>query len=195
MSCHCVAGHVQWLRLQQTLFHLCGLHHRAGERHWQPSAVVPALSQGHTGGGQVVCEHWLPRSSQPHGERGRAQFQCVWSPLNPYHELILLTVIFCLAVQDGPLVLEPGPVFAKDGDKNRSEQISYKILRGLNKITTCQMQLKLKCVIFVFFITNTTVSFSAMLLLMLKTNWSSCAPYSWHCLNECCSDQNFIQTP
>lgn len=34
--------------------------------------------------------------------------------------------------QDGPLVLEPGPVFAKDGDKNRSEQISYRILRGLN---------------------------------------------------------------
>ncbi|XP_029977836.1 cadherin-related family member 5-like [Sphaeramia orbicularis] len=32
--------------------------------------------------------------------------------------------------EDGPLVLEPGPVFAKDGDKNRSEQISYKILRG-----------------------------------------------------------------
>lgn len=33
--------------------------------------------------------------------------------------------------QEGPLVLEPGPVFAKDGDKNRSEQISYRILRGL----------------------------------------------------------------
>ncbi|XP_039477045.1 cadherin-related family member 5 [Oreochromis aureus] len=32
--------------------------------------------------------------------------------------------------QEGPLVLEPGPVFAKDGDKNRSEQISYRILRG-----------------------------------------------------------------
>ncbi|KAF1393237.1 hypothetical protein PFLUV_G00036450 [Perca fluviatilis] len=32
--------------------------------------------------------------------------------------------------EDGPLVLEPGPVFAKDGDKNRSEQISYRILRG-----------------------------------------------------------------
>ncbi|KAI3376852.1 hypothetical protein L3Q82_000109 [Scortum barcoo] len=32
--------------------------------------------------------------------------------------------------EDGPLILEPGPVFAKDGDKNRSEQISYRILRG-----------------------------------------------------------------
>ncbi|XP_068433878.1 cadherin-related family member 5 [Clinocottus analis] len=32
--------------------------------------------------------------------------------------------------EDGPLVLEPGPVFAKDGDKNCSEQISYRILRG-----------------------------------------------------------------
>ncbi|XP_033847706.2 cadherin-related family member 5 [Periophthalmus magnuspinnatus] len=32
--------------------------------------------------------------------------------------------------EEGPLVLEPGPVFAKDGDRNRSEQISYKILKG-----------------------------------------------------------------
>ncbi|XP_054627785.1 cadherin-related family member 5 isoform X1 [Dunckerocampus dactyliophorus] len=32
--------------------------------------------------------------------------------------------------EEGPLMLEPGPVFAKDGDKNRSEQISYRILRG-----------------------------------------------------------------
>ncbi|XP_026149700.1 cadherin-related family member 5 [Mastacembelus armatus] len=32
--------------------------------------------------------------------------------------------------EEGPLVLEPGPMFAKDGDKNRSEQISYRILRG-----------------------------------------------------------------
>ncbi|KAL7406287.1 hypothetical protein ABVT39_017201 [Epinephelus coioides] len=32
--------------------------------------------------------------------------------------------------EEGPLVLEPGPVFAKDGDKNRSEQIGYRILRG-----------------------------------------------------------------
>ncbi|KAM6950576.1 cadherin-related family member 5 [Lycodopsis pacificus] len=32
--------------------------------------------------------------------------------------------------EDGPLVLEPGPVFARDGDKNRSEQIGYRILRG-----------------------------------------------------------------
>lgn len=52
-----------------------------------------------------------------------------------YMEIILLTVIFCSAAQDGPLVLEPGPVFAKDGDKNRSEQISYRILRGLNRTT------------------------------------------------------------
>ncbi|KAM9764606.1 LOW QUALITY PROTEIN: cadherin-related family member 5 [Menidia menidia] len=32
--------------------------------------------------------------------------------------------------EEGPLVLEPGPVYAKDGDRNRSEQISYRILRG-----------------------------------------------------------------
>ncbi|XP_062237435.1 cadherin-related family member 5 [Platichthys flesus] len=32
--------------------------------------------------------------------------------------------------EEGPLVLEPGPLFARDGDKNRSEQISYRILRG-----------------------------------------------------------------
>ncbi|XP_077419295.1 cadherin-related family member 5 [Vanacampus margaritifer] len=32
--------------------------------------------------------------------------------------------------EESPLMLEPGPVFAKDGDKNRSEQISYRILRG-----------------------------------------------------------------
>ncbi|XP_034049880.1 cadherin-related family member 5 isoform X2 [Thalassophryne amazonica] len=32
--------------------------------------------------------------------------------------------------EEGPLALEPGPVFARDGDKNRSEQISYRILRG-----------------------------------------------------------------
>ncbi|XP_057710027.1 cadherin-related family member 5 isoform X2 [Corythoichthys intestinalis] len=32
--------------------------------------------------------------------------------------------------EEGPLTLEPGPVFAKDGDKNRSEQIGYRILRG-----------------------------------------------------------------
>lgn len=37
--------------------------------------------------------------------------------------------------QEGALVLEPGPVFAKDGDKNRSEQISYRILRGWNWTT------------------------------------------------------------
>lgn len=40
-----------------------------------------------------------------------------------------------LTLQDGPLVLEPGPVFARDGDRNRSEQISYRILRGLNSTT------------------------------------------------------------
>ncbi|XP_047218950.1 cadherin-related family member 5 isoform X1 [Girardinichthys multiradiatus] len=32
--------------------------------------------------------------------------------------------------EEGPLVLEPGPVFARDGDRNRSETISYRILRG-----------------------------------------------------------------
>ncbi|XP_067105227.1 cadherin-related family member 5 [Osmerus mordax] len=32
--------------------------------------------------------------------------------------------------EDGALTLEPGPVYAKDGDRNRSEQISYRILRG-----------------------------------------------------------------
>lgn len=30
-------------------------------------------------------------------------------------------------------MLEPGPLFARDGDKNRSEQISYRILRGQNR--------------------------------------------------------------
>ncbi|CAL8243574.1 unnamed protein product [Lota lota] len=32
--------------------------------------------------------------------------------------------------EEGNLILEPGPLYAKDGDKNRSESISYKILRG-----------------------------------------------------------------
>ncbi|KAL1007780.1 hypothetical protein UPYG_G00091500 [Umbra pygmaea] len=32
--------------------------------------------------------------------------------------------------EEGALALEPGPLYAKDGDKNRSEPISYKILRG-----------------------------------------------------------------
>ncbi|XP_035991767.1 cadherin-related family member 5 [Fundulus heteroclitus] len=32
--------------------------------------------------------------------------------------------------EEGPLVLEPGPVFARDGDRNRSEPISYRVLRG-----------------------------------------------------------------
>ncbi|KAG7276847.1 hypothetical protein CRUP_007984, partial [Coryphaenoides rupestris] len=32
--------------------------------------------------------------------------------------------------EDGNLILEPGPLYAKDGDKNRNEPISYKILRG-----------------------------------------------------------------
>ncbi|CAL8351408.1 unnamed protein product [Merluccius merluccius] len=32
--------------------------------------------------------------------------------------------------EEGNLILEPGPLYAKDGDKNRSEPISYKILRG-----------------------------------------------------------------
>ncbi|XP_051504515.1 cadherin-related family member 5 isoform X3 [Myxocyprinus asiaticus] len=32
--------------------------------------------------------------------------------------------------QDGTLQLQPGPVYAKDGDKSRNEEISYKIVRG-----------------------------------------------------------------
>ncbi|XP_016887956.1 cadherin-related family member 5 isoform X2 [Cynoglossus semilaevis] len=32
--------------------------------------------------------------------------------------------------EEGALVLEPGPVFARDGDRNRSEIINYRILRG-----------------------------------------------------------------
>ncbi|XP_028811506.1 cadherin-related family member 5 isoform X2 [Denticeps clupeoides] len=32
--------------------------------------------------------------------------------------------------QEGPLILQPGPLFARDGDKNRNDHISYKILRG-----------------------------------------------------------------
>lgn len=31
-------------------------------------------------------------------------------------------------------MLEPGPLFARDGDKNRSEQISYRILRGQKRL-------------------------------------------------------------
>lgn len=45
-----------------------------------------------------------------------------------------LSKLMCGSAQEGPLVLEPGPVFARDGDKNRSEQISYRILRGLDCI-------------------------------------------------------------
>lgn len=43
-----------------------------------------------------------------------------------------MRTFYCAPLQDGPLVLEPGPLFARDGDKNRSEQISYRILRGQN---------------------------------------------------------------
>ncbi|XP_060797894.1 cadherin-related family member 5 [Neoarius graeffei] len=32
--------------------------------------------------------------------------------------------------QEEPLQLNPGPIFARDGDKSRNEQISYKIVRG-----------------------------------------------------------------
>ncbi|XP_062869463.1 cadherin-related family member 5 [Trichomycterus rosablanca] len=32
--------------------------------------------------------------------------------------------------QDGPLQLLPGPVYARDGDKSRNEEISYKIVKG-----------------------------------------------------------------
>ncbi|XP_064193155.1 cadherin-related family member 5-like [Anguilla rostrata] len=32
--------------------------------------------------------------------------------------------------EDGDLPLEPGPLYAEDGDKDRDEQISYKIVRG-----------------------------------------------------------------
>nr|XP_046191289.1 cadherin-related family member 5-like [Oncorhynchus gorbuscha] len=32
--------------------------------------------------------------------------------------------------EDGALSLEPGPLYAKDGDRNRSELISYRIIRG-----------------------------------------------------------------
>uniref|UniRef100_A0A8C7ICK7 Cadherin domain-containing protein n=1 Tax=Oncorhynchus kisutch TaxID=8019 RepID=A0A8C7ICK7_ONCKI len=35
-----------------------------------------------------------------------------------------------LHVQDGALSLEPGPLYAKDGDRNRSEMINYRIIRG-----------------------------------------------------------------
>ncbi|XP_031425121.1 cadherin-related family member 5 isoform X2 [Clupea harengus] len=40
--------------------------------------------------------------------------------------------------QEGPLQLQPGPIYAKDGDKNRNEQISYKILKG-NEDSVFQM--------------------------------------------------------
>ncbi|XP_073763479.1 cadherin-related family member 5 isoform X3 [Danio rerio] len=32
--------------------------------------------------------------------------------------------------QDGALQLQPGPVYARDGDRSRNEEISYKIVRG-----------------------------------------------------------------
>ncbi|XP_022525706.2 cadherin-related family member 5 isoform X2 [Astyanax mexicanus] len=32
--------------------------------------------------------------------------------------------------QEGPLQLQPGPVYARDGDRSRNEEISYKIVRG-----------------------------------------------------------------
>ncbi|XP_017332859.1 cadherin-related family member 5 isoform X2 [Ictalurus punctatus] len=32
--------------------------------------------------------------------------------------------------QEGPLQLNPGPIYARDGDKSRNEEISYKIVRG-----------------------------------------------------------------
>ncbi|KAI5101360.1 cadherin-related family member 5-like, partial [Silurus meridionalis] len=32
--------------------------------------------------------------------------------------------------QEGPLQLHPGPIYARDGDKSRNEEISYKIVRG-----------------------------------------------------------------
>ncbi|KAM9460851.1 cadherin-related family member 5 isoform 2-T3 [Clarias gariepinus] len=32
--------------------------------------------------------------------------------------------------QEGPLHLQPGPVYARDGDKSRNEEISYKIVKG-----------------------------------------------------------------
>ncbi|XP_060742834.1 cadherin-related family member 5 isoform X5 [Tachysurus vachellii] len=32
--------------------------------------------------------------------------------------------------QEGPLQLQPGPIYARDGDKSRNEEISYKIVRG-----------------------------------------------------------------
>ncbi|XP_058256212.1 cadherin-related family member 5 isoform X2 [Hemibagrus wyckioides] len=32
--------------------------------------------------------------------------------------------------QEGPLQLLPGPIYARDGDKSRNEEISYKIVRG-----------------------------------------------------------------
>ncbi|XP_076879552.1 cadherin-related family member 5 isoform X2 [Brachyhypopomus gauderio] len=32
--------------------------------------------------------------------------------------------------QDGPVQMQPGPVYARDGDKSRNEEISYKIVRG-----------------------------------------------------------------
>ncbi|CAB1426121.1 unnamed protein product [Pleuronectes platessa] len=45
-------------------------------------------------------------------------------------QIVLGDVSALVSLLEGPLVLEPGPVFARDGDKNRSEQISYRILRG-----------------------------------------------------------------
>ncbi|RXN17658.1 cadherin-related family member 5-like protein [Labeo rohita] len=43
---------------------------------------------------------------------------------------VIQQVKMILYVQDGALQLQPGPVYARDGDKSRNEEISYKIVRG-----------------------------------------------------------------
>lgn len=171
----CVAGHIQRLRLQQALFHLSCLHHCAGEGHWQPSAVVPALSQGFPRGGQAVCEQRLPRPSEPHWEGGPAQFHRCWLTLTSIYGANLADRS---DLQDGPLVLEPGPVFAKDGDKNRSEQISYRILRGLNRTTRIHSQYlrcAIKVLVWSWSIRTIFMPWSTMTIFCLFVVWAAAA--------------------
>lgn len=66
----CVPGYLQWLRLQQALLHLRGLHHSARQRRGQPPPVVPAVFPDQLGDGQTVRERWLQRPGEPHGEGG-----------------------------------------------------------------------------------------------------------------------------
>lgn len=82
------------------------------------------------GDGETLHKRRLQRPSEPHGEGG----ELVHAGANVAFVRVSLRTFYCAPLQDGPLVLEPGPLFARDGDKNRSEQINYRILRGQNRL-------------------------------------------------------------